>query len=386
MKLKRTLSLLLLMIYMLTFTGCWDGRELDTLSIVAGVGIDAAPGEDEYAFTVEIGKAQKSKSDGEGSAQSDPFLILTTTNKTMRLALAEFRLKNSRELFLHPNQVVIFGKDLARQGIGPIFDMFMRDAESRLEVWVLVADGTAKDILSTETKQEPITAAAIARLMENASGISKSYTTKMIDLVSRLAGKGSSSIVPIISKVEEPSSTSLSLSGSALFDNDKMVGQLNIDETKGYIFAMGDVQDGILEVPMEKGRAVLEISELSSRHSPVLSGDEVTIELEINALLAMGELQGFDGLNMKELFPQIEQAAKVEILNKIITTFRKTQLLKTDIFGYGNSIYRKYPKEWNNMKDDWNNIYSRITLVLTVKAQLLNTGLIVDSLDMQGAK
>lgn len=386
MRTRRAAAVLLLLASILALTGCWDARELDTLSIVAGVGIDASGTQGEYDFTVEVGKAQKSKSGGDNNSKSAPYMLLTATDKTMLLAMQQFRFKNSRELFLHPNQVIIFGQELAAQGLGPVLDMFIRDHESRLEVWAFVADGTAGDILSVETKQEPIPAAAVARLMENASGISKYYGTKMIELFSRLADKGTSTVIPIIKKIEEPDNTGLALSGCAVFNNDKMVGTLSEDETQGYIFAMGDVEDGLLEVPMPEGTAVLEISNLSAKASPMLKDGRITIKLTVNALLAIGELQGFKKKKMDELMPQIEKAAADKIVKEIAGTFVKTQLLKTDIYGYGLSIYKKYPKEWEKMKDDWDNIYAGIELQLKVKTQLSNVGLIVDSLEMRGAK
>ncbi len=386
MRAKHAVSLLILFVYILGMAGCWDARELDTLSIVAGVGIDASSRQGEYDFTLQVGKAQKTKSDGNSGGQDTPYLLMTTTGKTMLLALEQFRFKSSRELFLHPNQVIIFGKDLAGQGIGPVLDMFLRDHESRLEVWALVADGTAKDILSADTKQEPIPAAAIERLMQNASGISKYYGTEMIELFSRLADKGTSTIIPIVKKVEEPGNTGLALSGCAVFNDDKMIGTLNEDETQGYIFAMGDVEDGILDVPMPDGTAVMEISSLSSHFIPILKDGKVSIELYTDVLLAVGELQGFKNKKMDELLPQIEKAAATQIAQNIANTFAKTQSLKADIYGYGISIYKKYPKEWEKMKDDWDNIYSGIELKLKVQTQLSNTGLVADSLEMRGTK
>ncbi len=386
MRRRRAISLLILCLYILALTGCWDARELDTLSIVAGVGIDASSQPGEYDFTMLVGKAQKSKSSGESNSQGTPYLLITSTSKSMLLAFEEIRFKSSRELFLHPNQVIIFGKDLAYQGLGPVLDMFIRDHESRLEVWAFVADGRAGDILATDTKQEPIPAAAIERMTQNASGISKYFGTKMIELFSRLADKGTSAILPIITRTEEKDSLSLALSGSAIFNNDKMVGTLNWNETQGYVYAMGDVEDGILEVPMQDGTAVLEVSTLSSKASPILKDGKVTVKLVVDTRLTVGELQGFQNQKMDMLMTQIEKAAAAKIIQEIVDTFLKTQSLKADIYGYGISIYKEYPKEWEKMKDNWDNIYSGIELNVTVKTQLSNTGLIADSLEMRGTK
>lgn len=374
----------MLVILTLTLPGCWDARELDTLSIVAGVGIDKAEDPGQYDFTVQIGKAQKSTKGGSDGGQEEPYIMMTAKDKTLLLAFEQLRLKSSRELFLHPNQVVVFGKDLAKEGLQPVLDMFLRYHESRLQVWVLVADTTASELLNTKTKQEPITAVAMTRLLDSEAGISKYYGTKMIDLVSRLTDKGTSAVIPLIASEEE--NQRVALVGSAIFRDDRMVGELDVDETRGYIMAMGDMYDGILEVPMEEGTAVLQITSLLSQIKPKLSNGGVTIEMKIMAVLAVGELQGFTGMKMDELFPKIKQAALQSIMRVVTKTFKRSQELQADIFGFGNLIYQEYPKEWKAMKDNWNNIYPGITLNITVNGQLTNTGKTGDSLNMLGPK
>ncbi len=382
----RVCTLLMLAVLTLMLPGCWDARELDTLSIVAGVGIDTAKDAGQYDFTVQVGIAQKSGEKDGGGGQDEPSMMMTATDSTLLLAFEQLRLKSSRELFLHPNQVVVIGKDLAKQGIQPILDMFLRYHESRLQVWVLVADTTAKELLNTKTQQEPITAVAISRILDDQAGISKYYSTNMIEFTSRLIAKGTSSIVPLIASQGEEDNQRLALVGSALFNEDKMVGELNEEETLGYVMAMGEMEDGIIQVPMEEGTAVLHITSLDSNAKPRLSNGAVTIDLKISAVFAIGELQGFAGVKMDDLFPKIQKAALQTVMDSIGKTFKKTQQLKTDIFGYGISVYQNYPKEWRTMKDNWDEIYPNITLNITAKGQITNTGKINDSLNMKGSQ
>ncbi len=385
MTIKRAVSAVGLLLCICTLAGCWDAHELDTLSIIAGLGIDQSNTQGEYVFSVEIGKAQKSQISQNKDKQESAFLVLSCQSRTMLLAFEQFRLKNSRELFLHPNQIVIFGKDLAKKGLTPLIDMLLRNHESRLEVWTAVADGSAADILNTKTKQEPITAAVIDRLMQNATSISNRYTTTVYDMISHIEDKGTALIMPIIGKAEEPESTSLQISGSALFLHDKMVGELSADETLGYLFATG-MHDGLLNVPMDDGTAVMQISYLFSNAKPVISNGSVSVELNVQALLAVGELLGFKNQSIVDLMPKIREAAQQAIIEKISATFKKAQSYKTDIYGFGTMIYRQYPQQWDAMKDNWDNIFSQLTLKLSVKAQLSNTGFVTDSIEMKGDK
>lgn len=362
--------------------GCWDATELDALSIVAGMAIDVAENKNDVDVTVQIGKAGK-EAEVSGGGRNN-FIILDATGKTVLSALERLRQKNSRDIFLHHNQIIVISSERARKGIEPLFDLFLRDHETRLEVWVLIAENTAKEVLEVELIQERITAVAIARIMENQSKISPHLAANLLDIVSRLVDKGTSTIAPIIDTVKVEGQTKLLINGLALFDDDKMVGRLSAAEVQGFLLAMGHMKGGALEVPMDEGTAVLPITAVSTKVTPVLKDDTITIKLEVDAQLVVGELVGFENIKMLDLFPRLEEAAQRTITRLIKDTFEKTQQYETDIYGYGLGINRKYPKEWKDIKDDWDAIYASVTLDVTTKATVLNTGKIADSMSMRG--
>ena len=41
--------------------------------------------------------------------------------------------------------------------------------------------------------------------------------------------------------------------------------------------------------------------------------------------------------------------------------------LKTDIFGFGEAIHRRYPRLWEKIKDDWDDEFVRLPVNITVK-------------------
>jgi spore germination protein KC len=60
--------------------------------------------------------------------------------------------------------------------------------------------------------------------------------------------------------------------------------------------------------------------------------------------------------------------------NAILTTFYATQFMQTDIYGFGLSVYQKYPKKWKAMQENWDNIYSQMELSVDVQVKLTATG------------
>ncbi|NLV37188.1 MAG: hypothetical protein GXY17_11000, partial [Clostridiaceae bacterium] len=54
--------------------------------------------------------------------------------------------------------------------------------------------------------------------------------------------------------------------------------------------------------------------------------------------------------------------------------------LKTDIFGFGESIHRAYPKMWNELKDDWDTEFAKLEVNFMFDTNIRNMGLIMKSI------
>jgi len=381
--LKTAVFVLMACVFM-AMTGCWDAHELNRISIVAGLGVDAAETEDEYSVSIQIGKS--SQKQNEGDEKSEPFILIEASDKTMIMALEKLRLKNSRKLFFHHNQVLVIGAAQARKGIVPLLDFFLRDREMRLETWIVVAQNTAHELLKVDLVQDRITAIAIADMMERESKNSPHLATNLLDLVSALMDEGSAAAVPLMDKSLESDKAKVSIIGTAIFDEGRMVGKLNMTETNGFVLAKGRAKNLLLEVGMDEGSAVLCFTMIDSKANPKLSNEKASVSLDINAELLVIELKGFDGISMNDLHPQIEMAAQDTISGLIEDTFKKTQQYKADIYGFGTAIHRKYPREWKAIKDNWRDLYQDIKLEVKTKAKVTNTGKIADSLNMQENK
>jgi spore germination protein KC len=74
--------------------------------------------------------------------------------------------------------------------------------------------------------------------------------------------------------------------------------------------------------------------------------------------------------------------AQDKIKQKIIDCFNTCKELKTDTLGIGTSIYRKYPKEWKEMKGQWNDMLQDIDFDVQVKIHIPETGQTLQSLEM----
>ena len=359
--------------------GCWDAHEINTLSIVAGVGIDSADN-GQYDVTVQIRKVTKPTE----STPEQPFLLLNGTGDNVLQALNEIRLKNNRDLYLHQNQVVIISREEAEMGIRELLDMFLRYHETRLEVWVVVSDCRANDILQIKPVQEPVTASALSLMMVARSKISPHLATNMLNVTSALMNASDAIVVPMASIVEEFGFEKVVIRDSAILVSDKMVGSLNEDETLGYTIGSSNIKTDMLEVETQDGSAVLYISDSTAKMKTKLVDGHVEADVSVDAALSIAEITGFEGNKMTEVFSILQGAASQHMVDIISSAFQKSVTLNADIFGIGSELNRVDPKGWNSIKNDWKSLYPQTTMNITVRSNLLESGKISDSLTMRG--
>ena len=359
--------------------GCWDAHEINTLSIVSGVGIDAAEN-DEFDVTVQIRKVTKP----EAGEPEQPFLLLDATGQNVLEALEQIRLKNNRDLFLHQNQVIVIGKEQAERGIRSLMDMFLRYHETRLEVWVVISDCPARDLLQVKLVQEPVTATAISLMMQSQSKTSQKLSVNMLNVTSDLLDASSALVMPMIGVTDDFGAKKIVINGSAVIVSDKMAGTLSEDETLGYAIGSSPIKSGLLEVTTDSGSAVLYISDSSSKMKITLVNGHVQADISINASLSIAEITGFDGQSLPDVFGILEKEAVKHMVDLVSSAFEKSCVLNADIFGIGTAMERSNPKAWETIKNDWKYLYPQTVMNITVNGNLLESGKISDSLTMRG--
>ncbi len=378
----------LLLTLILPLSGCWDNRELDSLFIVTGVALDKASDPGQMDIAVQIGKTNLNDSNsGKSNSEKDYSITLKTTAGTMMEGLVQFDRNSSRALLLQHNQVLLLGTDLAEQGVGDRIDLFMRDQEARMEVLVMVADGRGEEILSAKLGQEEISGMYLSRVMQDLYAVSPHYRTRMLDFLSRLRDETSSPVAPVVKLYEKDGRQQISIDGMAVLKNDRMVGHLNNDGVLGYLWAMGEVRGCAAIAQSDLGRVALHIANLDTKRDVFLCPDGgVRVVLSVDATLSIGELRGFSEMTPEDLIPYLIRLAQNKIRSRITDTFKTAQELNADIYRFGASVHRTYPKEWRDMKKHWDELFPEIELEVNVKVHLPSTGQILKSIEMEGSR
>ena len=93
---NRKLKLLILMMTAsLLLNGCWDSKELNSLSIVSATSIDRSEDEWIISFQVVIPQSIATQTGGGSGGSQSPITIFSTRGKTIREAMQNANLEAS---------------------------------------------------------------------------------------------------------------------------------------------------------------------------------------------------------------------------------------------------------------------------------------------------
>ncbi|NLO47615.1 MAG: Ger(x)C family spore germination protein [Clostridiales bacterium] len=360
--------------------GCYDRRELNTLSIVFGTAIDKADKKGETTITFQIadvgGEGKSEKGSPKGSGQmSTQYLNISNTGKNANNIIRDMDHILSREVYIAHNQVIVIGEDLAREGVRDSLDFFARSPEGRLNVYIFVARGKGSDILETEPKLEKMPSDDLVRTLMVQKRTSEAPIITEFDLIKGLISKTTCSIVPIVYIKEIEDKENVCVEGCAVFKDGKMIAELDKKETRGVLWIRNEVKNGAFLVDVEGTKATVEIREARSKVKPEIRDDgKIVLKIQVNAMVGLGDQYGkfnlSDPTNIPEGLKMTERAIRKEIRN----AFNKVKAINADVIGFGDCLRQRYPKKWEQVKDHWDETFKDIEAEITVKIKADGNG------------
>lgn len=395
MKLKRLLFILIIL-STIFLTGCWSSHEVNTLAIAVCIGIDKT--ENGYLVTEQVlnPRAIASKK----ATVESPVVIYTAEGNDLAEIVRRFTTQSSRIFYNADLRMVVFGEDVAKDGIQNILDYFLRNYEYRTDFYFVIAkNSTANEVLGILTPIESVPGFSMyisLKMSEEKWAAMKSV--RIIELVNSIIADGDN---PVLTGIEisqdeiSPKSTDilkqsgeykkLKYTGLGAFNKDKIVGWLDEDESKGYNYITDNVKNTIEYADYDsKVKITYEIINAKSRTKVYFLENKPAIEVKIKIKCNIGIVEGEFDVSAEENKQVLNKllASKVKLLcEKALNKAQKE--LKTDIFGFGEAIHRKYPKTWEKLKDDWNDKFTDLPVNITVEAETNQLGQIKKPLFMK---
>lgn len=415
---KRILVLLLIVSLGICLTGCYDTREVDDLAYAMALGLDEGK-TNRLQITLQFAIPVASAAEKGGGDIEKAVNVITIECPTFYTGIKMINNFVAKQVNLSHCKVLVISDKLARKGAAsPYILQMVRGREFRPNMNVVVTRGPVRDFIKEVKPAMEINPAKYFELNLR-SGRYTGMNSK-VSLQEFVAKAGSDLINPIamlggVNKNTEPeeftnenstfrekgrtlpdegdykagdlpkkSGTGSEILGLAVFRGVNMVGELDGEETMGYLMASGEFNNAYINVPDPEETDKFIVLNIRQSRKPIhqvsMKDGKPVIHLRLN--LEADYLAIQSGIHYEDPAntPKVENAASKMITRNISRLLEKTaKEFNSDIIGFGAKMKRRFltQQDWEAFK--WLDRYKYATFDVKVDVKIRRTGLVIQS-------
>ncbi|MGE7090711.1 Ger(x)C family spore germination protein [Lysinibacillus sp. NPDC048646] len=390
-KIKKSVTLILLILFCLLLSGCWSKRELNELAIVLAFGVDKI--DDEYQISVQIVNPSETSNKLQSSTGRSPVVTFISKGESILDAVKNLSTVTPRKAYFAHLQIVVIGEELANEGIKNILDLLARNNEVRDDFSIIIGrNAYAKDILTVLTPIEKIPAyKLIHSLKVSEKDLGSSLSVNLNDLMSSLESDAKSSVLSVIEikgdtklgkdkknveMIETPAL--LQYTGLALIKEYKLIGFLAKKESKSLNYLKNNINSTveIISCP-KKGDLTTVISNVITKTNGKIKEGKPTITVHIDVEQKVGEVNCEVNLTDEKTLQMINNktANLIEFkLNEVLNLIQNDYQI--DVLEYSEVLHRADPEEWKKLKNQWTKLFPELEVNIKIDVKTIGFGTI----------
>lgn len=386
-KIKVLIILVVLLFQMIFITGCWSSREVEDLAISNLFGVDQVTenGIDKWQISIKmsnpIGQKQSvSQSDKISGVQE---ILWRGTGLTIEDAISDC-VEHSSGIPLYGHiRAIIFGEKVAKEKIAVFIEAAMQYWEISPRIYFIVTKGEAYNILQAEPTLGVSLSKQVSQMCDRISekhGAAVGVTLREIS--ARILSPDRDGVLPQL-KVSYPGkkdskvtglNKTIFLEGFGVFRGDNLVGWLDLEEARGYLFIAKKLAGENIYLPANhngKWFTYLIVASKSKIKTQLTRGDKLKVRITIQTQGSMGDAG-------KDVGPEdiewMESSAAETIRKLAIKAIDKSKEYDADYLGIIQNLHRHDLDAWQKVKSHWREIFQNAEVEVEVKSKIVNTG------------
>lgn len=372
---KKSLIIVLICIPLIFLTGCWNYREIDKLSFLAGVAVDRDKETDEYELTAEIVDVNTA-----GKEAQFGSLLLSSKSRSIYDASRSMISLSAKQLYWSHATSIIVSEDIAKNGMLHVLDWIVRDEEPRLNLYLFVAQTEkAQDILNLESVSTQIRSFEISTITESSKKTSMVPKLEIYELINLMSKKGIDPVVPTVKETLNQGKMTMEVAGGAIIKGFKFIGYISEEEVKYYLLASNKFKSGLIIVDSitknDSENITIDILRSKSSIRPKFEGNELKMVININAKSRISAIDSDFNIVKEDNILKVKRLAEEELKRKILDFIHKCQSeYNADIFGFGETIKGDMPNLWKDIESNWDSIYKDLDVEVNVDIHIKGSG------------
>lgn len=378
-----------LIVTTLLLSGCWDQRELSTITVVVGMAIDVgkkAP----YKLTIEgINAAELNEQTAAGNS---PTVLFSLEGNTIAELAQKMNIGVSRNVVYSHMKTLVISKEIAEKGMLDFIDFLERNREIRDDFNFLVAkEGKAADILKVLYTIQKSSSLKLRTQLETAVELwGSDPDIRLTDFLNALLLQGRQPVLAVVRVKGDPEKgksvdnmtksepeAMVVIDSMAVFRGEKLAGFLSVEETRNYMFTQNKLKKTIMSIPCDEDRFfAIGLKASETKVKGVIKNGRPHIQLNIMAESYISANQCSSSLDSPDTYAEYEKLAREYIQKNISDTIQKVQQdYGLDIFGFGEYVARQDYKQYKKLEDHWDEAFQDAEIDVNVVVNISRSGL-----------
>lgn len=382
-------QLLLALAAALILTGCWDKKELANITVVTSMAIDKGENA-KFKLTAEGLNSRELNNKTAGGVA--PSVVFSEEGDSVAELTKKLNTGLSRHLIYSHMRILVVSEEIAREGMFGFVDYLERNREIRDDFNFLISRNTkAADVLKVTY---PFQKSSSMKLFIQLRTLEKEWggdpDVRMNDVISAWTSPGRQPVLQAVrikgnpekgnsvDNMNKVSPDAIVIADSlAVFKSDKLLGFMNIKNTRDYLWTQDNLRQTSIAFPYRDKKIVtVRIYNNKTKMKTRLVGGKAKMNVKVHAV---GYVEGTQyPLNFNDVkdYRKVEDLTEKQIQKEVKGTIRKAQTTyKADIFGFGEELYRHYPRDFKKVENKWDEVFSKGDIEVEVIFNLRRSGI-----------
>ncbi|HZJ76694.1 MAG TPA: Ger(x)C family spore germination protein [Oscillospiraceae bacterium] len=368
-------TIVFMLIISLLLTGCWDKIEIEERAHVSAVGVDKYTADfenedegDSYVFTFSF---------PEHKAETSEDIIVSSVGKTLYSVSRIIADRSNKEFFPGHLRTIVIEADIAKdpKAFRQILDGIENDRFLSRRVVLALTEGSAAEVIRVVPAMENKIGEFISELFRRTDRISRIVGGSAGDIFNDLYESGNTIIPKIM-----PGESDVKVAGAGIIKDHKFIGWLGEVETALLVILKGETKC-LCGMSIEHKGHNIPVSLAPKKPKLKLIEDEenikILMEVEMEGDIRQTYFEASEDMLKTGVVSKIEDAIIEMINQKAQDTVDKIQNeFQTDVLDINKYLRRFHYKLWNEVEEDWQEIFPNIDIEVSIDIKIRRIGLV----------
>lgn len=376
MVIKKIIFLILIIVILFSFTGCYNTTGIDRQYFAVSFGIDVAEN-DLLKFTLQIPTSSSSSSESSSSAQASSYQLYSVEGETIDECISILNNYLNKKINFSHCSALILSEEIAKKGIEPFINTLTNNTELRHSCEIIISSSTALEVLEKVSNSGEVFSARLFDYLSTSSQYT-GYTIQSTfgDFFQALDNDYYNPSCIYASVNDDTVQTN----GIAIFNKSIMIGHIDVSNSISHLIITNDLDTCTITIdnPFETNEKLdLDISLYKNTEinidiingSPFIS---ITVYPE-GTIRSSGSIFNYiDSSNITTV-----EAAATNYLEKILKDYLYTisKQYNSDIVGFKGIYQSTFPTKESFEKVHWDEIFQDSFFKINLKTKINSSNL-----------